>query len=555
MNNATALIKQRSYPQAARVIVEALKRAPGNTDLLGTLQQALVAARDFAAGAKRVATSSGASGQPEYADGNAQIKSAVSAGASDRSEDKASAVEQYVTAAQKYIDSVNSYALAMFKQGNLNGAARAVTTGLTAAPGHADLRKTLQEVLSGAEAAANATKRAADKSGASSRPEYSDAAARLSSAASVPRSGSAEDAQSAIREYLAAADLYETAVTRNALAVMRQGNLLGAARAIAVGLEEIPGNADFQKTLQEIFETAEGAAEAAKRSADSAGASDRSKYIDATSHFGSAVGYRRSGRPADAEAAVREYSTAEKMYRDAVVVAPPPPPPPVGVGPIVNNAKGLIAQGNLTGAARALVEGLKDNPKNSELTGTIVQLYRTAEDEATNARQAADAAGAKDRPEYADGNARLQTARNSTRTAGPQNAESIVIEFGAAADQYRTAAAKVKTAGPDPRALDELAIRKLLADYVEAYNTMDVRRVRRFKPSFKDFPRDLSSTQLTISDIRIALSSDRQTASVTLTTQYKNTYKKGAMPGAKSPPASRLTWRAQRKGDVWILLE
>ena len=65
----------------------------------------------------------------------------------------------------------------------------------------------------------------------------------------------------------------------------------------------------------------------------------------------------------------------------------------------------------------------------------------------------------------------------------------------------------------DPRAVDELAIRKLLADYVEAYNSMDVQRVRRFKPSFTDFPRDLSSTQLTISDIRIVLSPDRQTAS------------------------------------------
>jgi hypothetical protein len=341
-------------------------------------------------------------------------------------------------------------------------------------------------------------------------------------------------------------------VTRNALAVMRQGNLLGAARAIAVGLEETPGNSDFLKTLQEILGTAEGAAVAAKRSADSAGASDRSKFVDATSHFDLAVGYKRSGRPADAEAAVREYATAEKMYRDAVVVAPPPPPPLVGVGPIVTNAKGLIAQGNLTGAARALVEGLKDNPRNSELTGTIVQLYRAAEDEATNARQAADAAGAKDRPEYADGNARLQTARNSTRTAGPQNAESIVMEFGAAAELYRTAAAKVKT---DPRALDELAIRKLLADFTEAYSTMDARRVRRFKPSFTEFPRDLSSTQLTISDIRIALGPDRQTATVTLTTQYKNTFKRGAAPGAQSPGASRFTWRVQRKGDVWILLE
>ena len=217
-----------------------------------------------------------------------------------------------------------------------------------------------------------------------------------------------------------------------------------------------------------------------------------------------------------------------------------------------NTAKGLTSQGDLTGAARAIVGGLKDNPKNSELTGTILQLYRAAEAEATNARNAADAAGAKDRPEYAHANARLQTARNSSRIAGPENAESIVFEFGAAADLYRAAAARVKT---DPRALDELAIRKLLADYAEAYNSMDVRRVRRFKPSFTDFPTDLSSTKLTISDIRIVLAHDRQTASVTLAAQYKNTYRRGAVPGAIAPPALRLTWRAQRKGDAWILVE
>jgi hypothetical protein len=548
--SATALVKQGNYPEAARVIVDGLKLAPGDARLLGTLQQALAAAKESADRAKRAADSSGASSQREYVDAGARFKSAVSAGSSDRSEDKASAVGHYVAATRGYIEAVNRQAQRVLKQGNLVAAARAVTAGLGAAPGNANLLKTLQEVLSGAEAAANATKIAADKSGASSRPEYSDAAARLSSAASLPRSSSPEDAQSAIREYLAAADLYATAVNRNAQAVLRQGNLVGAARAIGVGLEATPGNADFQKTLQEILETAEGAAEAAKRSADSAGASDRSNYVNATSHFASAVGYRRSGSPADAEAAVREYSTAEKMYRDAAVAAPPPPPPPVGVGPIVNNAKGLIAQGNLSGAARAIVGGLKDNPKNSELTGTILQLYRAAEAEATNARSAADAAGAKDRPEYADANARLQTARYSSRTAGPENAESIVLEFGAAADLYRAAAARVKT---DPRALDELAIRKLLADYAEAYNTMDVRRVRRFKPSFTEFPRDLSSTELTISDIRIVLTPDRQTASVTLAAQYKNTYRKGAVPSAIAPPALRLTWRVQRKGDVWIL--
>ncbi len=224
--------------------------------------------------------------------------------------------------------------------------------------------------------------------------------------------------------------------------------------------------------------------------------------------------------------------------------------------PSANTAKGLIAQGNLVGAARAIAGGLKDNPKNSELTGTIPQLYRAAEAEATNARKAADAAGAKDRPEYADGNARLQIARGSSRTVGPENAESIVREFGAAAELYRTAAARAKTApGPYLRALDELAIRKLLNDYVEAYNSMDVQRVRRFKPSFTGFPRDLGSTELTISDIRIVQSPDRQTGAVMLTAQYRNTYKKGTASGAIAPRALKLTWHVQRKGDAWILLE
>ena len=189
-------------------------------------------------------------------------------------------------------------------------------------------------------------------------------------------------------------------------------------------------------------------------------------------------------------------------------------------------------------------------------SGTTQQLYNAAEGEATNARKAADAAGAKERPEYVDAYERLQTARRSSRTVGPENAESIVREFGAAADLFRTAAAKVKTApGPDPRAIDELAIRKLLSDFVEAYNSMDVRRVRRFKPSFTDFQRDLTSTSLTLSNILIGPIVDRQTATVTLTAQYRNTFRKGAVPDASTPRPVNLTWRVQRKGDTWILLE
>jgi thioredoxin-like negative regulator of GroEL len=556
VDNATALIKRHSYPQAARVIMEGLKRAPGNTDLLGTLQQALVGARDFADGAKRVAASTGAYSQREYADADAQFKSAVSAGASDRSEDKASAVEHYVTAAQKYIDSVNSHALAMFKQGNLNGAARAVTTGLAAAPGDADLRKTLQEILSGAEASANSAKLAAEASGASSRPEYGDGSARLKSADISRRSGSSGDAEAALRDYVTASQLYMAAVNSHVQGVMKQGNLAGAARAIVAGLGVIPDSREFQKTLQEILEAAETSAAAARRSTDVvAGASSRSEYVNATSQFRSGSNSRSSGRPENAEAAVRDYGAAEKLYKEAATAAAASPPPPVGVGPSVNTAKGLIAQGNLTGAARTIVGGLEDNPKNSDLIGTLQLLYSAAEAEATNARKAADAAGAKERPEYTDANERLQTARYSSRIAGPENAEAIVREFGAAAELYRTATAKVKTAGPDPRALDEFAIRKLLADYVEAYNSMDARRVRRFKPSFTGFPSELSSTQLTITAVAVGPIVDRLSARVTVTAWYKNTYKKGAMSGVTLPTPVNLTWRVQRKGDAWILVE
>ena len=238
---------------------------------------------------------------------------------------------------------------------------------------------------------------------------------------------------------------------------------------------------------------------------------------------------------------------AEKLLRDAAV-APPSPPPPVGVAPIVTTAKSLIAQGNLIGAARTIVGGLKDNPKNSDLTGRFSRSIAPPKPRRLTRESRRMLRGAKAGPTSRWHRAPSDSTQlDSYHWTGDR---SIVREFDAAADLYRAAAARVKT---DPRSLDEFAISKLLADYVEAYNTMDVIRVRRFKPSFTDFSRDLSSTQLTISDIRIVLSPDRQTAGVTLTAQYRNTFKKGV--GASSTPASKLTWRAQRKGDAWILLE
>ena len=100
-NTAKSLIAQGNPIGAARAIVGGLKDNPKNSNLIKTLQEILDAAEAEATAAKRSADvvagassqSEGASSQREYTDADAQFKSAVSAGASDRSEDKASAVE------------------------------------------------------------------------------------------------------------------------------------------------------------------------------------------------------------------------------------------------------------------------------------------------------------------------------------------------------------------------------------------------------------------------------------------------------------------------------
>jgi predicted Zn-dependent protease len=443
---------------------------------------------------------------------------------------------------------VNTHALAMFKQGNLNAAVRAAATGLAAAPGHTDLRKTLQEILSGAEASANNARRAADASGVASRPEYGDASTRLKSADTSRRSGRSDDAEAAVRDYVAASQLYSAAVTRHAQTVLKQGNLAGATRVIVLGLGVLPGQGEFQKTLQEIFDAAEAGATGARRAADAAGASGRPEYVNATSQFTAASNARRSGRADGAEAAVRDFAAAEKLYKDAAAAAPPPPPP--GVGPIVNSAKNFINIGNLTGAARTIAGGLKDFPKNSELLGTLQQIYGTAETEANTARKAADAAGASSRSEYAEGTSRLRSATNA-RSGRPEDAESVVRDYAAATKFYRDAERLGKEAvggGGGGAISDEAAVRQVLAEYAVAYSSMDVARVRRVRPAFKPYDQNLRATELTISNPIVEFR-DRETAVVTLTIQYRNAYRKGSF--ATDPPPQRVTWLLRRTNEGW----
>ena len=153
----------------------------------------------------------------------------------------------------------------------------------------------------------------------------------------------------------------------------------------------------------------------------------------------------------------------------------------------MTRSKGLIAQGNLSGAARTIVGGLKDNPKNSELIGTLQPLYSAAEAEATNARQAADAAGAKDRPDTPMATRAFRQHATRLVPLDPRTRRQSFVNSARPQSCTRTAATKVKTAPP---VIDELAIRKLLADYVQAYNTMGDQTRAALQAVLQRFPTD-----------------------------------------------------------------
>ena len=348
---------------------------------------------------------------------------------------------------------------------------------------------------------------------------------------------------------------------------LKVGNTDRALKTVQQGLATDANDAGLKRLLDTILETAESRATGAARAAEKVGsvAVSSKEFAAAQRAQTNADASRKAGRH---EQALNGYHEATRLYGEAAkitadpppstpppVVTPPPPvvtPPPVSVGPIVNTAKDFIAQGNLMEAARAIVDGLETHPRSSDLLGTLDRIYDAANAEANNARNAADAAGAKDRPEYKDADERHQTARRSSRTVGPKNAEAIVREFGMAAELYRTAAAKVKTA-PDPR-VDQLAIRKLMNDYVEAYNSMDVSRVQRLRPKFKGYGRGLRSTVMTMSNLDVQIETDRQTAVAMFNARYKSDFGKG-MPRDADQPVT-LRWRLQRTpSGSWIIIE
>ena len=153
---------------------------------------------------------------------------------------------------------------------------------------------------------------------ARSAPEQtSDALTALRDAEARYREAEKEaiDARASMRSYL-----------DSAKAQIGREDLIGAAGTLVKGLGTAPKNSALLGALQTVVETAETNANAAKRGADAVNASSRPQYAEANSRFLSAAKARATGRAEAAVAAVRDYTAAADLYREAAARAKEAPP-------------------------------------------------------------------------------------------------------------------------------------------------------------------------------------------------------------------------------------
>ena len=229
----------------------------------------------------------------------------------------------------------------------------------------------------------------------------------------------------------------------------------------------------------------------------------------------------------------------------------------------MTKAKDLIRQRNYAGAAGSIVGVLGKAPKNPELMKVLDEALEAAENDANAEKRTADTANASGRPEYANATARFQSAANARKAGRPEDAESVVRDYAAAAGLYRDAAAKAREATPPPAA--PAGWRMRLPGRQSCNCSLSTkRRTRAWIPRacaasnhpLRTFRKALRSADLTISNQSIALSQDRQSATVSLTVQNRYSYSQ-ISAYRKRPirlPSTSL-WRVQRTPGGWIIVE
>jgi hypothetical protein len=432
VSQAQRLMNDGDFVGATHGIVTALKAVPGDTTLQRTLQEILSDAGNRASTAKRAAEASGGAPRPKYAQATAHLESAIR---SQRSgpEDAEVAVREFGAAEKLFkeaagavpldVNGIISNAKRLRDQNNYSGAVRELVDGLTRATANTELIQALDETFTIVDNRVTISKRAAETSSSSGRPEYADAEKHLRSAVTLRASGRPDDAESAIREYTAASDLYIEAVTTNARELLGQNNLAGAAHAIVAALVAAPSHEGLEKIRQQILGAAEGRANAAKRSADASG-SRGSEYDAATSQLQSAISSKRSNRVEDTDAAVRNYLAAANAFIDGTN----------------KQARAFLARGDLVSASKAIVAALGGLPENPDFRRTLEETLTAAEQRATTAKQKADAVNGSKRVEYLAATSHLQTATSARRSGRLDQAEPAIREYVLAEGMYADAA-------------------------------------------------------------------------------------------------------------------
>jgi hypothetical protein len=406
--------------------------------------------------------------------------------------------------------------------GNLADAVHETIAGLHRAPDNDPLKQMLQNILGAAEERANAAKRGADASGLSGVGEYGRANAELGAAGTSKRSGRVDDAEPAVRGYVAAADAFMSVVDQQAQALLKQGNLTEAARVAAAGLKAIPGQPSLQKTLQLTVDAAARHANDARKKADDARADGRPEYKDAAAKLSSASDSIRANHP---EQAVQEYADADRRFGDAARLGPPvsPTTPPTGnrgavtppafdIAPVMARVDRDVRQDDLGQAAHELVDAAGHAPNNEQLANKLREIVGNAQKAANTAKGVADTAGASGRSEYRQAASRLEAADNSSRGGRPEDSESAVRAYVEATDFFKRASSGL--------AADKDAINGVLNDYQDAYNTLNADRVKQVDPSasvkqLQDQFKLIGSVRLNLADRKISVSGNSATVQCT----------------------------------------
>ena len=304
-------LRSGDFSGATRELVAGLGHAPGDSDLQRALQDVLQTAGRNANSAKQAADAARASSRPEYVEAASHLQSADKSRASGRPKDADAAVGEYAAAERLFNDAARSASASadgseilgssrrLLAANDLTGAAHEIVAGLRRDPDNHDFRRTLDQIFGAAEDRANTAKRVAAGSEHASASAYRRGTAQLAAAAASRRSARLDDAEPAVRSYLAAADAFMAAANDRAHALLQAGDLVQAAHVAVAGLTAAPDQPDLRKTLQQTLDTAASQASAARQSADSAGAAKRTQYAAAVTKLDSANGSktRRSYRP------------------------------------------------------------------------------------------------------------------------------------------------------------------------------------------------------------------------------------------------------------------